>query len=110
ATETDEVLAVLRATQAASMEPSRERDGDVVDYIQVLDGVKGLQWSRRANATETPCITARTTSLHQAWLQWSRRANATETAQRKLDERLRKRASMEPSRERDGDMVLGRFA
>src|SRR5690606_1681976 len=37
-----------------------------------------LQWSRRANATET-CRRRGWRQRPELWLQWSRRANATET-------------------------------
>src|SRR5690606_17517876 len=86
-----------------------------------------LQWSRRANATET--LGGFETEVQANGLQWSRRANATETRQSVRRARgptprsfngavartrrrllnalvlltLRLVASMEPSRERDGD-------
>src|SRR5690606_8676263 len=41
-------------------------------------------------------------------LQWSRRANATETVGEALLDGLRSGASMEPSRERDGDGTITR--
>src|SRR5690606_31062472 len=109
-----------------------------------------LQWSRRANATETratsgrprrstrsfngavartrrrPRSPAKRPPLGQGFngavartrrrpavvldglteaqaLQWSRRANATETCPRHVARLNAQRASMEPSRERDGD-------
>src|SRR5690554_3088958 len=58
------------------MEPSRERDGDNLPSAATAADL-ALQWSRRANATET-CI--------------SRTAPSPDVV-----------ASMEPSRERDGD-------
>src|SRR5690606_18910523 len=66
-------------TEQPSMEPSRERDGD--EGATLADETRDayLQWSRRANATETILGDA----VGKAWdyfLQWSRRANATETA------------------------------
>src|SRR5690606_17234593 len=85
----------------ASMEPSRERDGDNPGAPAASGDVSLLQWSRRANATETRArprfrwwrrgfngAVARTRRRHaynrtrtrrHGGLQWSRRANATET-------------------------------
>src|SRR5690554_4653348 len=82
------------------MEPSRERDGDLPELFADI-GEIALQWSRRANATET--LLLRSLSPYSLLLQWSRRANATETQPIPylLGDRLL--ASMEPSRERDGD-------
>src|SRR5690554_5949308 len=83
------------------MEPSRERDGDL-GSVRLLYRRDRLQWSRRANATETfaSSFRSRATScgfngavartrrrlefpgVNDAYvqeLQWSRRANATET-------------------------------
>src|SRR5690554_3757909 len=92
----------------ASMEPSRERDGDLVacpacgvvrDKLQwsrranatetrfgpfSAQAEHGLQWSRRANATETPSTVSSSRSPTPR-LQWSRRANATETPRRSGD-------------------------
>src|SRR5690554_4449276 len=59
------------------MEPSRERDGDVERGEGVEIDREALQWSRRANATET----------------WA----GDESQPHHVN------ASMEPSRERDGD-------
>ncbi len=59
----------------ASMEPSRERDGVIVEEERrELDPL--LQWSRRANATECSSLVMSTSTVWR--LQWSRRANATE--------------------------------
>src|SRR5690606_25605400 len=67
-----------RSTTTASMEPSRERDGDAtLRGARNIDS-SGLQWSRRANATET--LAFLTVLLSLLLLQWSRRANATETS------------------------------
>src|SRR5690606_38242202 len=87
----------------ASMEPSRERDGDFAVTAETTSFLAGLQWSRRANATETRVFVgssprmafgrfkgavARTRRRHVGrrdgvarppGTQWSRRANATET-------------------------------
>ena len=40
-------------TQGASMGPSRECDGDLKRRDLVEDALHGLQWGRRVNATET---------------------------------------------------------
>src|SRR5690606_22965310 len=67
----------VRRGRRASMEPSRERDGDM-------------------SSSAPPKL--------RHWLQWSRRANATETCRGLTGApRLARQASMEPSRERDGD-------
>src|SRR5690606_16842115 len=65
---------------------------------------RALQWSRRANATETD-RRARQAVVGRR-LQWSRRANATETLPTWRDPAGNLWASMEPSRERDGDELL----
>src|SRR5690606_326149 len=69
---------IVCQVELASMEPSRERDGDAGD------------------AEENPMM--------KAMLQWSRRANATETARLVESCCTESAASMEPARERDGDL------
>src|SRR5690606_29469647 len=85
----------------ASMEPSRERDGDVPDPGQQRGGAQ-LQWSRRANATETAVMSSKRAdsprSLNGAVARTRRRPDCLGRGPTSFD-----RASMEPSRERDGD-------
>src|SRR5690606_21376299 len=94
------VSLVLAGGYTASMEPSRERDGDKL-WDLTRRSVQVLQWSRRANATETVILGNETTGLPR--LQWSRRANATDASGSGRLGAARLDASMEPSRERDGD-------
>src|SRR5690606_35095437 len=104
----------------ASMEPSRERDGDKLGHVaKKASPLDVLQWSRRANATETrslprsrpPSSAASMEPSRErdgdiafydksrqrfSQLQWSRRANATETMGFPLPRTRNRRASMEP--------------
>src|SRR5690606_2902033 len=89
----------------ASMEPSRERDGDSSSPkpSPAAQGFASMEPSRERDGDSAAKLGPRVSTR----LQWSRRANATET-----DERPAHRgqsdgdASMEPSRERDGDVRL----
>src|SRR5690606_5016862 len=86
---------------AASMEPSRERDGDCASAVPDAASSRCFNGAvartrRRRRTSVAPCGGG-------SMLQWSRRANATETEASAGRAGRRARASMEPSRERDGD-------
>src|SRR5690606_13787435 len=88
----------------ASMEPSRERDGD--DRVHQSEAlgrrVASMEPSRERDGD--PDTTRGHDAPHDP-LQWSRRANATETLHRLEPGKREVIASMEPSRERDGDVM-----
>ncbi len=114
------------AGMIASMGPSRVRDGDGARGAVGAAGPDALQWGRRVFATETwrgsrwsprrgrrfngaVACSRRRHRLRQREqividrLQWGRRVFATETTQRGPTRAERERASMGPSRVRDGD-------
>ena len=83
----------------ASMGPPRERDG--VQYVAMMDpATRGLQWGRRANATE--CTSPRARRLPRRGFNGAARANATEWPAAELALGALENASMGPPRERDG--------
>src|SRR5690606_28697406 len=103
ATETRPVGGDGAEARVASMEPSRERDGDRTSGSSPSSW-RMLQWSRRANATET-------LGSGLPRKQTAGRFNGAVARTRRRrpgiggDLGVPQVASMEPSRERDGDAI-----
>ncbi len=87
---------------AARLQWSRRRMSTETNLPAIVTGpFAGLQWSRRRMSTETLGLAAERDKA--ASLQWSRRRMSTETRRGARARALRRRASMEPSTNVDGD-------